>query len=286
MDFWIITIGALVGISCSIVGVFLVLQRLSMLGDAISHTVLFGLVTAFLLTGSRSVFVMAGGAIFAGLLTTYVCNLLNKKGKLQEDSSIGVSFTFFFAVGVILISLYAGQVDIDAACVLYGEIAFTPFDTLEFGGRDIGPRAFWILSSVTFLNLLFLFFGYRNLKTISFDPVLASTMGINVVLWHYLLMTFVSLTTVASFESVGAILVIAMLVVPANTAYLFVNSLREMLVYSLLISILSSVTGYYVAVKFDASVSASMGMMTGVFFVIAVVLKAVISGNSLILKET
>lgn len=284
-DFWIILIAALVGISCSIVGVFLILQRLSMLGDAISHTVLFGLVTAFLLTQSRSALAMAIGAVGAGLLTTYLCNILHKKGKLQEDASIGVSFTFFFAVGVILVSAFAGQVDIDASCVLYGEIAFTPFDTLEIFGRDIGPRAFWILLTVTLLNLGFLFSGYRALKAISFDPVLAATLGFNVLLWHYLLMTFVSLTTVAAFESVGAILVIAMLVVPANTAYLFAKSLGQMICGSVLVSIFSVVIGYFLAVKFDASISAAMAMVAGASFFVGVVVKALQNRPSLILKE-
>lgn len=284
-DFWIISIAALVGISCSIVGVFLVLQRLSMLGDAISHTVLFGLVTAFLLTQSRAALAMAIGAIGAGLLTTYVCKVLHKKGKLQEDASIGVSFTFFFAVGVILISAFAGQVDIDAACVLYGEIAFTPFDTLLLFGHEIGPKAFWILLAVTLLNIGFLFVGYRALKTISFDSVLAATLGFNVLLWHYLLMTFVSLTTVAAFESVGAILVIAMLVVPANTAYLFASSLSQMIWGSIAISILSAVGGYFLAMHFDASISAAMAMTAGAFFLIAVIAKALQNRPSLVLKE-
>ncbi|MCO6432275.1 MAG: metal ABC transporter permease [Deltaproteobacteria bacterium] len=268
-EIWILIIASLVAISCASIGVFLVLRKMSMLGDAISHSVLFGIAAAFLLTSSRSTAVMLIGAGAVGLLTAYLASALNRYGKLQEDASIGVTFTWLFALGVILISAFADRVDLDQECVLYGEIAFAPLDTIEILGKDAGPRAVWMLGFVTLANLIFILMGYRNLKAISFDPVLASSLGINVALWHYLLMSFVSLTTVASFESVGAILVVAMLVVPANTAYLFARSLVGMLSWAIFLALLSAVTGFFLASYFEASISAAMAMMSGVFFVIA-----------------
>lgn len=271
---WIILIGSLVGISSSLVGVFLVIKRLSMLGDAISHTVLFGIVVAFLVTGSRAPFIMLIGATAVGLLTAYLTSTLNRIGRLQEDASIGVTFTWLFAVGVILISAYAGQVDLDQDCVLYGEIALAPFDTVTLFNREIGPRSFWILLCVTVSVLLFVLIGYPKLKTISFDPGLAASLGINIALWHYLLMGFVSLTTVAAFESVGAILVVALLVVPANAAYLVASSLSGMILGSCLISVLSSFLGYYLAVYYDASVSAGIALTSGIIFFLLLVYSA------------
>lgn len=263
---WIIAIGCLVGISCSLVGVFLVLRKMAMLGDAISHSVLFGLVAAFLLTSSRGVPVMFAGAAAVGLLTAYLTNVLSHHGKLQEDASIGVTFTWLFALGVILVSVYAGQVDLDQDCVLYGEIAFAPLDTIAIFGSEAGPRAFWTLLVVTLLDLLFVVIGYRSLKAVSFDPTLAASLGINVALWHYLLMTCVSLTTVAAFEAVGAILVVAMLVIPANAAYLVVRSLPGMLCLSIAFSIASAIGGYFLASWFDASISAAVAMFSGFLF--------------------
>ncbi len=228
-DIWILATASLVAVSCSMVGVFLVLRRMSLLGDAISHSVLLGIVLAYLAVGSRSVVAMMIGATVIGLLTAWLSNTLHRVSKLQTDASIGIIFTWFFAVGVILISVYAGQVDLDQECVLYGEIAFVPFDTVVWGESDIGPRAFWLILGVFLLNLLMVLIGFERFKLVAFHPALAVSLGVNVVFWHYLLMTMVSLTTVASFDAVGAILVVALLVIPASAAYLLAKSLKGML---------------------------------------------------------
>ncbi len=265
---WIIAIASLVGISGAIVGAFLVLRRMSMLGDAISHSVLFGIVAAFLLTSSRSVPVMLIGAGLVGLLTAWLTDFLHRRGQLQEDASIGVVFTWLFALGVILIAAFAGQVDLDQECVLYGEIAFAPFDTWVVGGQDIGPRAFWILLGVTALNFLMLAVGHRPLKTVAFSPAFAASIGISVTFWHYLLMSMVSLTTVASFDAVGAILVVAMIVVPANTAFMVSKSLKGMLVGAMGVAVASAVLGYFLAAWLNGSIAAAVAMVAGGFFVV------------------
>jgi manganese/zinc/iron transport system permease protein len=271
-DVWVLLIACLVGISCSLVGVFLVLRRMSMLGDAISHSVLFGIVAGFLLTGSRSVLVMTISAAAVGLLTAFITSALNKFGKLQEDASIGVTFTWLFAMGVILISAFAGAVDLDQDCVLYGEIAFAPFDRIYVDSIDFGPRAFWFIAGICVLTLIYIVSSFRRLKLICFDPILASSLGISMGVWHYGLMTNVSLVTVASFDAVGAILVVALLAVPANTAFLFCKSLLSMLCFSCLFAVLSAVSGFYLAAYFDASISAAMGVMSGVLFLLVLVI--------------
>ena len=266
---WILIIGSLVAASCSLVGCFLVLRRLSMLGDAISHAVLPGIVIAFMLTGSRNIVPMLIGAMSMGMLTAFLTDLLNRFGKLQSDAAMGVTFTWLFAIGVILVSKYTGAVDLDVDCVLYGEIVFAPLDTLAWGHYNLGPRAVWLTGVVCGLNLVFVVLGYKQLKICSFDPALATAIGINVALWHYLLMGFVSLTTVASFESVGAILVVAMLIVPANTAYLLTDRLSHMLAISVVVGVLSALGGYALAAWVDGAIAGAMAVVSGGLYVLA-----------------
>ncbi len=267
--FWILVIGSLVAASCSLVGCFLVLRRLSMLGDAISHAVLPGIVIAFMLTGSRNIVPMLIGAMAMGMLTAFLTDMLNRVGKLQSDAAMGVTFTWLFAIGVILVSKYTGTVDLDVDCVLYGEIVFAPLDTLTWGDYNLGPRALWLTGAVSVFNLIFVVLGYKQLKICSFDPALAASIGINVALWHYLLMGFVSLTTVASFESVGAILVVAMLIVPANTAYLLTDRLSHMLMISVVVGVLSALGGYALAAWVDGAIAGAMAVVSGGLYVLA-----------------
>ncbi len=265
---WIILIGALVGSSCSMLGCFLVLRKMSMIGDAISHSVLPGIVIAFLISGSRDSLVMMFGAAAIGLVTVFLIQMFQNSG-VQSDASIGVVFTALFAVGVVLISLYTRQVDLDLDCVLYGEIAYAPWDTLHVGGHSIGPKAVWGVGASFLLNVLVISLFFKQFKISTFDPALAAALGIPVVFFHYLLMGLVSISTVASFESVGAILVVGMIIVPAATAYLLTDKLSTMIVISVLLSIISSVLGYYIAFLLDASIGGTMVVVAGVLFLIA-----------------
>lgn len=268
-DFWIILIGALVACSCSIVGCFLVLRKMSMIGDAISHSVLPGIVLAFLLSGgSRDSVLMMIGAAAIGLVTVFLIQMFQNSG-VQTDASIGVVFTALFAVGVVLVSLFTRQVDLDLDCVLYGEIAYAPWDTFSIGGNDLGPVAVWGVGSSFLLNVLVIGLFYKQFKLCSFDPALAAALGIPVVFFHYLLMGLVSISTVASFESVGAILVVGMIIVPAATAYLLTEKLSSMIAISMGIGVLSSVLGYYVAYLLDASIAGCMiSVLGGIFLIV------------------
>ncbi len=267
-DVWVILIAILVGLSCSLVGVFLVLRRMSMLGDAISHSVLFGIVMGFLVTGSRDPFIMIVSAALVGLLTAFLTSFLNSQGRLQEDASIGVTFTWLFALGVILISAFAGSVDLDQECVLYGEIAFAAFDRWIFQGVDLGPRSFWLLLLVTSGTGIFVACSFRRLKLLCFDRTLAHSLGISVTFWHYTLMAFVSMVTVAAFDAVGAILVVALLVTPANSAFLLAKSVLGMLLLALGFAVLSALGGYFLAAQVDASISAAIALISGLIFIV------------------
>ncbi|MBW7651187.1 metal ABC transporter permease [Anoxybacillus sp. ST4] len=265
---WILLTASLVGINCGLVGTFLVLRKMSMLSDAISHSVLLGIVGAYMFSHHLQGVSMLVGALLVGLLTTFLVQLLHQKG-VQSDAAIGVVFTCLFAIGVVLISLFADRVHLDVEHALMGEIAFVPWDVLEVGGKSFGPKAVWLLGFVLVTNIFIITFAYKELKISSFDKEMAVTLGIPVSLIHYVLMGMLSLTTVASFDSVGAILVVAMLIVPSATAYLWTDRLSIMLVCSAMIGVLASMVGYMMAAIFNVSISGAIAVSTGVLFFIS-----------------
>lgn len=259
--FWIILTGCLVSISSGTIGCYLILRRMTMVGDAISHAVLPGIAIAFLISGTRNSVPMLIGAAAVGMFCTVLIELFHKKARLQEDASIGISFTWLFAIGVILITYCADAVDLDQECVLYGDITFVQFESY------IGiPVAVWTLSALCLVILSGIGFGYRGLLLTTFDPDYAATLGVSITIWHYVLMGGVSLTTVMSFENVGAILVVAFLIVPGATAYLLTHDLRKMLVLAGAFGIVASISGYYLAVWLNASITGGMVTMLGVCF--------------------
>lgn len=265
---WILITGSLVGILCGTIGCFLILRKMAMMADAISHTVILGIVAAYLISQSMQGIYMLIGAVIVGLLTAFFIQLLDSGG-VQSDAAIGVVFTFLFAVGIILISLYARNVHLDVQHVLMGEIAFVPFDTWEWKGYFMGPKAVWMLGAVLVINLILITLFYKELKISSFDPQMAIALGIPVTFVHYLLMGMVSVTAVASFDSVGAILVLAMLIAPGATAYLLTDRLSTMLILSAVIGVLASILGYVLAAYWNVSIAGCMALAAGVLFTLA-----------------
>lgn len=267
-DFWILLTGSLVAACCGIVGVFLVLRKMAMIGDAISHSVMPGIVIAFLISGSRDSLLMMFAALFFGVLTTFLIGMFQRSG-IQSDASIGVVFTALFAIGVILVSLFARQVHLDQDAILYGEIAFVHWNIWELGGVDMGPKAVWLLGFTLAVIIAVIAAFYKQFKLCSFDPALAAAIGIPVALIHYLLMGLVSMATVSSFESVGAILVVGLLIIPASTAYLLTDRLSAMLFISVAVGVASTFLGYGVSVLLDASIAGCMVCAAGFLFVLA-----------------
>lgn len=265
--FWIVLTGMLVSSTCGIVGCFLVLRKMAMVGDAISHSVLPGIVIAFLISGSRDSLFMLLGAALLGLITVFLIQLFHHSG-VQSDASIGVVFSALFAVGVVLVSMYTKHIDLDLDCVLYGEIAYVPWNTIHLAGVDIGPKAVWGVGLALLLSVILLSVFYKQFKLCSFDPALAAAVGIPVALFHYMLMGLVSISTVASFESVGAILVVGMLVIPPASAYLLTEKLNRMILYSVVIGCCSSILGYYAAHLLDASIAGSIISVAGGLFLL------------------
>ncbi|MCB0735616.1 MAG: metal ABC transporter permease [Bacteroidetes bacterium] len=267
-DIWIIITASLVAANAAILGSFLIMRRMAMVGDAISHAVLPGIVIAYFLTNSRASFPILMGAAASGMIVTTFIQFFNKKVKLQNDASIGISYTFLFAGGIILISFFGSNVDLDQECVLYGEIAYVPIDTLFIGELNIGPRQFWILLTTLIIIVSAVIMAYRKLVLTTFDEAFASAIGINVVFWQYYLMAGVSLTTVVSFESVGAVLVIAFIAGPPATAYLLTHSFKRMIYLSILIGIVCSIIGYYTAVWLNGSIAGAISSVIGLVFAI------------------
>lgn len=267
---WIFAMGVVITLSCGWVGTFLVLRKNALLGDAISHAILPGVAAAFLITGSRGSGWMMLGALIAGLLTTLTIDLICRKTRIKEDSAIGIVFSFFFAVGVIMISFFAGNVDLDLDCVLYGEIDFLALAPLvEIGGRELIPIPLAIATGVLILVIAAVLFLYKELLVTSFDPTFAGTIGVSPVAAHYLLVTILSITIVSAFESVGAILVVAMLILPGSTAYLFCDRLSRLLLAVVPIAILSSGLGVYLAVLLDCSTGGAMVTAAFLLFLLA-----------------
>jgi manganese/zinc/iron transport system permease protein len=274
-DGWIVLAGILCAVASSLLGCFLVLRRMSLLGDAISHAVLPGLAAAFLITESRSSLAMFFGAVIVGVLTALLTEWIRGAGRVDEGASMGVVFTSLFALGLIMIVQAADHVDLDPGCVLYGAIETTPLDTVLLFGTRI-PRIVLTLGPVCLVNALFVLFFFKELRISSFDPALATASGFNARLLHYLLMILVAITAVASFESVGNILVVAMFIVPPAAACLLTDRLVVMIGLSVILAASAAVLGHLGAITvpgwFGYKSTTTAGMMAiaaGLIFVLA-----------------
>ncbi len=256
LDLFPMLAGVLAAVACGVLGNFLVLRRLSLMGDAISHSVLPGLVIAFMIAASRDPLAMFIGAAAAGLVTVVLVEVIKKLGRVEPGAAMGVVFSVLFALGVLLIEVGPQRgVDLDADCVLNGEMTTlvwrgapeTLVGVLRWETLEAIPRQVWVLLGAAGLALVFVAGLFKELRIAAFDPALATAQGFNATLLHYLLMMFVAGATVASFEAVGSILVIAMLICPGATARLMTDRLSVQVVWSVVFSVLSGVLGYLLA---------------------------------------
>ena len=267
-DFYIILTASLVAINASILGVFLVLRKMSLVGDAISHAVLPGIVIAYYFSGDRTSPLLLLGAALTGVLTAFIIDWLGKKAKIQGDASIGITYTTLFALGMIMISgWFKGNVDIDMECVLYGDIAMINLDKIIVDGNlYLGPRALYIEGIACLIISVVVIVGFKGFKLLSFNEDFGLSLGINMNKWHYVMMGLVSLVTVVSFEVVGAVLVVGFLIIPAATAQLVTEKLKMMLLWACVFGVLAVVFGYYLAVYFNVSITGAMVSVSGLIF--------------------
>jgi manganese/zinc/iron transport system permease protein len=267
-DIFIILTASLVAINASILGVFLVLRKMSLVGDAISHSVLPGIVVAYYFSGDRTSPLLLIAAAMTGVLTSLLIDWLGKKAKIQKDASIGITYTLLFAVGMIMISgWFKGNVDIDMECVLYGDVALINLDKILVDGNlYIGPRALYVEGFASVFIALIVAIGFKSFKLLSFNEDYGLSLGVNMSRVHYVMMGLVSLVTVVSFEVVGAVLVVGFLIIPAATAQLFATKLKPMIFWACTFGVLSVVIGYYLAIWMNVSITGAMISVSGIVF--------------------
>lgn len=269
----ILLIAVLTAAACAIPGVFLVLRKMSMSADSITHTILLGIVLAFMAVNDLSSPLLLLGAALVGTVTVWLTELLTKTRLVSSDSATGIIFPLLFSVAVILITKYAGSAHLDTDSVLLGELAFAPFDRMTIGGIDIGAKGIYISGGLLIINILFVSVFFKELTVASFDPVLAAVMGFSPALIHYSLMTVVSVTAVGAFETAGSVLVTAFMIAPAAAAYLLTDNLRNMIFIAVAIGTACGVLGFHTAILLDVSISGSMACYAGVFLGAAAVWK-------------
>ena len=261
-------IAAVTAVACALPGAFLVLRRMAMMSDAISHTVLLGIVIGFLLVGDLDSPWLILGAALTGVLTVALVEMLNRTGLVKEDAAIGLVFPALFSAAVILISRLARGVHLDIDAVLLGELAFAPFDRWQVAGLDL-PRGLVVMGVILVANVVLITLFYKELKLATFDGELAAALGFSPVLLHYGLMGMVSVTAVGAFDVVGSILVVALMIAPPSAAYLLTDRLSRLLLYSGGLGALAAVGGYALARALDANIAGSMAAVAGLLFLLA-----------------
>lgn len=259
-------IASLTAVASALCGTFLVLRRMAMMSDAISHAILPGIAIAFLLVHDLSSPLLVIAAAITGVVTVSLVELLGRTGLIKEDAAIGLVFPALFSIGVILISRHAGDVHLDVDAVLLGELAFAPFDRFTWGATDLGPRSLWVMGGILLLNVFFILLFFKELKIATFDPGLAAALGFAPGVLHYALMGVVSTTAVGAFDAVGSILVVALMIGPPVTAYLLTDRLSVLLALAGGIGVLSALGGYWLAHWLDASIAGSMATVSGLVF--------------------
>ena len=261
-------IASLVAIACAIPGTFLVLRKMAMISDAISHSILPGIVIGFFITQDLNSPLLVVLAALTGVLTVFLVERIQKTGLVKEDTAIGLVFPALFSIGVIMIAKNANDVHLDVDAVLLGELAFAPFDRVMMGTTDLGPKSLWIIGSILLLTVILLFSFFKELKISTFDKGLATSLGFSPILIHYGLMTVSSITTVGAFDAIGAILVVAFMIAPAATAYLLTTDLKKMIILSCIFGVFSAISGYWLAHWLDASIAGSITTMLGLLFLV------------------
>lgn len=273
---WIILMGFFVAAACGLVGNYLILRRMALVGDAISHSILPGLAGAFLVAaafqsnqsderGLGFSIAMFIGALLAALLTTVIIEVIHKKTRVKQDAAIGIAFSSLFALGVVMINLFSADIHLDADCVLYGEITYIPLENhFMIGDKEIAPIPVVRMGIVAAITLCLIIAFYKELLVSSFDSGLAASLGINATAVHYGLMAWLSIVVVSAFEAVGAILVIAMLILPGATASLLTTRLSFIMILTVIHAALSTVLGVHLGLWLDCSTAGAM-VVAGAF---------------------
>ncbi|HEY8900081.1 MAG TPA: metal ABC transporter permease [Chthoniobacterales bacterium] len=272
LNIWIVVMGFLVAAACGLVGNYLLLRRMALVGDAISHSILPGLVVAFLIFREASTWAMFGGALAAGMVTVALIEFIHKQSRVKPDAAICIAFTVLFAIGVVMMSALEsrGSFHIDADCVLYGEIAFVSLEPpVVWNGWELGPPSVLRMAGLFVAAVAAILVFYKELLVTSFDPGLAKSLGMRAGVWHYGLMAALALVVVGAFESVGAILAVAMLIVPPMFAAQLAGRLPGRLLLTVAHAALSTLLGLHLSVWLNCSAAGAMVVAGSLLFVAA-----------------
>lgn len=252
---------SLVGLSCGVLGAFIVLRRMSMIGDALSHSILPGVVFAFLIFGYNA----AGfflGAVIAGVITAVGITWAEDRVKTKGDAAIGIVFTAMFSIGVIGISWLSKSegIHLDLKDFLFGNV-------LGVSNEDL-----WLTSAITVYVLFMVVVFYRALFITTFQPQIAAAMGVSVPFVHYMVMILLSFTVVSALQTVGVILVVALLITPASTALLWSDRMPAVLSISGLLGVISAGLGLWLAILFDSTPGPVMVLVATSFYLFSALL--------------
>lgn len=239
----------MVGIICGVIGCFIVLRGMALMGDAISHAVLPGVAISYML-GINYFY----GAVLAGILTALGIGVVSQSSRIKSDSSIGIVFSAFFALGIILIA--KAQSATDLTQILFGNV-------LAVKSSDM-----WMTLIIGAIVLLVVAVFYKELLISSFDPTMSAAYGLPIRLIHYGLMLLLTMVTVASLQTVGVILVVSLLITPASTAYLLTNRLSIMIILASTFGAISAVVGLYFSFIYNLSSGAVIVLVTTAIFIV------------------
>lgn len=252
-------------LSCAIIGSFLVLRKLSMVSDAISHTVLLGIVLAFLIVRDVSSPLLLFGASLFGVITVFCIEIISKSGLVKSDDAVGIVFPMFFALAVVLISKFARNVHLDTDIVLMGEVIMAPLNRIDVLGISL-PKGLLQISILLIYNFLFVVIFFKELKITTFDAEYAMISGFSSIVLFYALMTLSSMTSVVAFDAVGAILVVSFLITPGASAYLICKDLKKMIALACIYAIINSIFGYILSLLLNVSMSGMTAFIAGISF--------------------
>ncbi len=258
-------------VACALPGVFVVLRKNSMLVDAISHAILPGIILGYFFTRNLDSPVLILGAALAGLAVVLGSEYLSRTGLITGDAPQGLIFPALFSIGVIMVTLNFADVHLDTHAVLVGDLNLAAFEHLFINGVSIGPTYLYVMLGVLLINVTFLTLFHRQMKVSTFDPQFAQSIGMRTGLFNTVFMFLVSLTVTAAFNAAGAILVIALMVIPAATAYLLTNRLPVMIGLTVVVAIVGATAGFGVSYVLDAATSAGMSVFYGFMFASAMI---------------
>lgn len=239
-----------IGVVAGVVGCFIILRGMSLMGDAISHAVLPGVAISYIF--SINFFI---GAILFGLFASIIITFISNNSKIKGDTAIGITFSSFLALGVILIGFANSSTDLFH--ILFGNVLAV---------QDVDK---WLTIGIAAIVLIVVWLFFKPLLLTSFDPNMAKAFGVRVNAYHYLLMALLTVVSVTAMQSVGTILIVALLITPAATAYLYTKSLRNMIFLSAFFGALASVIGLFIGYSFNLAVGSTIVLTATSIFLIS-----------------